>query len=89
MAVTFDLFGTLVDAEYPSDPGAAVADALREYGVAVPDDWDDAYREVHIDAPEGAESRFRPTSPRRSALGASIRRITPPDARSSRRSTPR
>ena len=55
MAVSFDLFGTLVDAEYPSDPGAAVADALREYGVAVPDDWDDAYREVHIDAPEGAE----------------------------------
>jgi len=55
VAVSFDLFGTLVDAEYPSDPGAAVADALREYGVAVPDDWDDAYREVHIDAPEGAE----------------------------------
>ncbi|KAB1186642.1 MULTISPECIES: HAD family hydrolase [Haloferax] len=55
MAVTFDLFGTLVDVDYPVDPGAAVADALREYGVAVPDDWDDAYREVHIDAPEGAE----------------------------------
>lgn len=55
MAVTFDLFGTLVDAAYPDAPGAAVADALREYGVAVPDDWDDAYREVHIDAPEGAE----------------------------------
>ena len=55
MAVSFDLFGTLVDAEYPDDPGAAVADALCEYGVAVPDDWDDAYREVHIDAPDGAE----------------------------------
>lgn len=55
MAVTFDLFGTLVDAEYPADPGAAVADALCEYGVDVPPDWDDAYRDVHIDAPEGAE----------------------------------
>ncbi|KTG30997.1 HAD family hydrolase [Haloferax profundi] len=55
MAVTFDLFGTLVDAEYPADPGTAVADALRTYGVDVPADWDDAYREVHIDAPEGAE----------------------------------
>jgi FMN phosphatase YigB (HAD superfamily) len=55
VAVTFDLFGTLVDAAYPADPGAAVATALREYGVTVPDDWDDAYREVHIDAPEGAE----------------------------------
>jgi HAD superfamily hydrolase (TIGR01549 family) len=55
VAVTFDLFGTLVDAATPADPGEAVAEALREYGVAVPDDWDDAYREVHIDAPEGAE----------------------------------
>ncbi|ELZ91951.1 cobalamine operon protein, hydrolase [Haloferax mucosum ATCC BAA-1512] len=55
MAVTFDLFGTLVDVEYPTDPGTSVADALCEYGVDVPSDWDDAYREVHIDAPEGAE----------------------------------
>ncbi|KAB1197185.1 MULTISPECIES: HAD family hydrolase [Haloferax] len=55
MAVTFDLFGTLVDVAYPEDPGVAVADALREYGAEVPDDWDDAYREVHIDAPDGAE----------------------------------
>ncbi|WP_396610590.1 HAD family hydrolase [Haloferax sp. S1W] len=55
MAVTFDLFGTLVDVEYPDDPSAAVAGALRDAGVSVPDDWDDAYCEVHIDAPEGAE----------------------------------
>ncbi|MFC7204531.1 HAD family hydrolase [Haloferax namakaokahaiae] len=55
MGVSFDLFGTLVDVAYPTDPGAAVADALSDYGVAVPDDWDDAYREVHIDAPDGAE----------------------------------
>ncbi|QCJ47381.1 MULTISPECIES: HAD family hydrolase [Haloprofundus] len=55
MAVTFDLFGTLVEAEYPSDPAAAVAIELERAGVAVPDDWGDAYREVHIDAPEGAE----------------------------------
>ncbi|WP_224447706.1 HAD family hydrolase [Haloprofundus salilacus] len=55
MAVTFDLFGTLVDAAYPADPAAAVAVELEGLGVAVPDDWDDAYREVHIDAPEGAE----------------------------------
>lgn len=55
MGVSFDLFGTLVDVAYPTDPGKAVADALSDYGVAVPDDWDDAYREVHIDAPEGAE----------------------------------
>ncbi|WP_276300171.1 HAD family hydrolase [Halorussus lipolyticus] len=55
MAVSFDLFGTLVDADRPDDPASAVADELRARDVAVPDDWADAYREVHIDAPEGAE----------------------------------
>ncbi len=55
MAITFDLFGTLAAVERPSDPAAAVADELRARGVAVPDDWGDAYREVHVDAPEGAE----------------------------------
>ena len=55
MAVSFDLFGTLVDVSYPDDPAAVVADELDARGVAVPDDWGDAYREVHIDAPEGAE----------------------------------
>ncbi|ELZ29955.1 had superfamily hydrolase [Halogeometricum pallidum JCM 14848] len=55
MAISFDLFGTLVDAARPADPAAAVAAELRERGVAVPDDWADAYAEVHIDAPEGAE----------------------------------
>ncbi|WP_135826436.1 HAD family hydrolase [Halorussus ruber] len=55
MAVSFDLFGTLVDADRPEDPASAVAAELRARDVAVPDDWADAYREVHIDAPEGAE----------------------------------
>lgn len=55
MAVTFDLFGTLVDADVPDDPAAAVAAELDARGVVVPDDWDEAYREVHIDAPDGAE----------------------------------
>jgi len=53
--VTFDLFGTLVDAGTPADPAAAVAAELRDRGVAVPDDWSAAYREPHIDAPPGAE----------------------------------
>lgn len=55
MAVSFDLFGTLVDAEMPADPAAVVARELRDRDVAVPEDFGDAYREVHIDAPEGAE----------------------------------
>lgn len=58
MAVSFDLFGTLVDREAgdsTTDPAAAVAAELAARDVAVPDDWAAAYREVHIDAPEGAE----------------------------------
>ncbi|ELZ18786.1 haloacid dehalogenase [Haloterrigena salina JCM 13891] len=55
MGVSFDLFGTLVTAERPSDPTAAVAEELADRGVAVPDDWSEAYAEAHVDAPEGAE----------------------------------
>jgi len=55
VAVTFDLFGTLVDVEYPSDPAEIVARELESRGVAVPDDWHVAYGERHVDAPAGAE----------------------------------
>ena len=55
MAVTFDLFGTLVDVEYPSDPAEIVARELESRGVTVPDDWHVAYGERHVDAPAGAE----------------------------------
>jgi len=53
--VSFDLFGTLVEATTPDDPAAAVATQLRDRGVTVPRDWGDAYRTDHLDAPEGAE----------------------------------
>jgi len=55
VAVTFDLFGTLVDVEYPSDPAEIVARELESRGVEVPDDWHVAYGERHVDAPVGAE----------------------------------
>ena len=55
MAITFDLFGTLVEVDRLADPAAAVASQLEKRGVTVPDDWADAYREVHVDAPPGAE----------------------------------
>ena len=55
MAVTFDLFGTLVDADRPESPAAAVGAALSARGITVPDDWTTAFREAHIDAPTGAE----------------------------------
>lgn len=55
VAISFDLFGTLVSCELPDNPAAVVADELSARGVQVPDDWADAYTEPHIDAPEGAE----------------------------------
>jgi len=54
-AVSFALFDTLVDADLPEDPPATVGDELRDRGVDVPEDWTDAYRETHVDAPAGAE----------------------------------
>ncbi|ADJ15936.1 HAD family hydrolase [Halalkalicoccus jeotgali] len=55
MAVSFDLFGTLVRAPKPADPARAIAAELESRGVEVPDDWEVAYRTPWIDAPEGAE----------------------------------
>lgn len=55
MAITFDLFGTLIAVDRPADPAAAVAAELESRGVPVPDDWAAAYREGHVDAPPGAE----------------------------------
>lgn len=55
MAVTFDLFGTLVHAPKPANPAQAIATELESRGVRVPEEWDEVYRTPHIDAPEGAE----------------------------------
>jgi FMN phosphatase YigB (HAD superfamily) len=55
VAVTFDLFGTLVSVDRPDDPAAAIAEELSARGVAVPTDWATVYRQRHIDAPAGAE----------------------------------
>lgn len=54
-AVSFDCFGTLVSVPLPASPAAAVAAELTERGVDVPEDWEEAYTEPHIDRPEGAE----------------------------------
>lgn len=58
MVVSFDLFGTLVDVDRSGDPADAVATALTDHGVTVPDDWADAYREQQLPAPDGAEVRL-------------------------------
>jgi FMN phosphatase YigB (HAD superfamily) len=55
VAVSFDLFGTLVDVDRPADPAAAVAAELDARDVPVPDDWARAYGQRHVDAPDGAE----------------------------------
>ncbi|ELZ30574.1 HAD superfamily hydrolase [Halosimplex carlsbadense 2-9-1] len=55
MAVSFDLFGTLVAVARPADPAEAVARQLRQCGVAVPDDWAAAYREPQVTVEPGAE----------------------------------
>jgi HAD superfamily hydrolase (TIGR01549 family) len=54
-AVSFDLFGTLVEPERPPDPATAVGVELRERGVPVPDDWAAAYAEPHLDYGAGVE----------------------------------
>ncbi len=55
MAVSFDLFGTLVTVERSVNPSRAVARELAARSVTVPNDWADAYAEPHFEIPEGTE----------------------------------
>ena len=55
MAVSFDLFGTLVAVDRPADPAAAVGRELEALGATLPDDWATAYRTPQVELPEGAE----------------------------------
>lgn len=54
-ATTFDLFGTLVEAQAREDPADAVAAELSARGVSLPADWQDAYRTPQIETESGAE----------------------------------
>lgn len=56
VVVSFDLFGTLVEANRPDEPWDAVADSLTERGVGVPDDWASAYRSAHREYDSGREA---------------------------------
>ena len=53
--ISFDLFGTLVTVDRPDDPAEAIAHALEEQGISVPDGWSGTFGERHIDAPAGVE----------------------------------
>jgi FMN phosphatase YigB (HAD superfamily) len=55
VAVTFDLYDTLVVADRPAEPWSAVATTLADRDVAVPDDWEEAYRTSHADTHPLAE----------------------------------
>ncbi len=55
MAVSFDLFGTLVAQDRPAEPWDAVAAELRARGIPVPEDWEAAYRTSHTDLDPGRE----------------------------------
>jgi len=54
VAVSVALSGKLPEAGGPRAPTSAVATAPRERGGVVPPDVPAAYRETHVDAPEGA-----------------------------------
>lgn len=55
MAVSFDLFGTLVAVDRPADPARAIARELEALDVALPADWQTAYRTPQFEVPERAE----------------------------------
>ena len=57
VAVSFDLFDTLVSVPRPENTPEAIADELRTRNVPVPTDWDAAGREAanEIDAADGEE----------------------------------
>jgi FMN phosphatase YigB (HAD superfamily) len=55
VAVSFDLFGTLVAVAPPDDPARAVATELDARDIPVPSDWERAYAERHVATEPGAE----------------------------------
>ncbi len=55
-ATSFDLFGTLVDAETPDNPADAIATELAARDIDIPPEWQEAYRTPQFDVPEGRES---------------------------------
>jgi FMN phosphatase YigB (HAD superfamily) len=55
VAVSFDLFGTLVAVDRPDEPATAVGRELAARGVSPPGDWPSAYAEPHASLPAGRE----------------------------------
>lgn len=55
MAITLDLFGTLVRRPRESAPATAIGQALLARGVPLPDDWPAPFHENHLDHVEHEE----------------------------------
>lgn len=55
VGLSFDLFGTLLAVDRPADPADAVGNELESRGMMIPPDWSAAYREPHVEVPEGRE----------------------------------
>jgi HAD superfamily hydrolase (TIGR01509 family) len=55
VAVSFDLFDTLVAADRSAKPSVAVAGELEALGVTVPEDWTAAYRTDHLESAPSVE----------------------------------
>lgn len=55
VAVSYDLFGTLVAVNSERAPADAIAAQLRDRDVTVPDGWTDAYRHQHRELEDGQE----------------------------------
>ncbi|MDR5674049.1 HAD superfamily hydrolase [Halalkaliarchaeum sp. AArc-CO] len=55
IAITFDLFGTLVSASRPDDPAEALAEELRTRDVSVPENWEELYATPQVDIEPGRE----------------------------------
>lgn len=54
-AVSFDLFGTLIEVERPADPAHAVGTSLEDRGITIPSNWTERYRTPTDDLDPGAE----------------------------------
>jgi FMN phosphatase YigB (HAD superfamily) len=75
VAVSVDMFGTLVTAERPANPATAIATELTARDVPVPHNWEDVYTTAHVSVEEGQEiSLSRHVT---AALVATVDDITP------------
>ena len=55
VSISVDLFGTLIDVDDSFEPATEIRKALQESNISVPEDWSEAYREIHVPVDDGEE----------------------------------